>query len=169
MLQIGNMLWRIGEVLDFDRQLAWTREAGFDGVGFHASAGVPGQWRGIDPGACSAAARQGLQQEIERFSFAEIHAPFEIELRDETLVSGIAALKPILDFARDLGVGVVTVHARIPGADAAAGWLVPMRELDAEAARAQTRIALEIAGGFDAVMGWGLSKVGVNLDVGHMY
>ena len=169
MLHIGNMLWRIGEVLDFDRQLAWTREAGFGGVGFHASAGVPGQWRGVEPGTCSAAARQGLRQEIERFSFAEIHAPFAIELRDETLASGMAALKPVLEFARDLGVGIVTVHARIHGAGAAAGWLAPMQELDAEAARAQTRIALEIVGGFDVVMDWGLSSVGVNLDVGHMY
>ena len=43
VLKIGNMLWRIGRLLDVNRQIAWTQQAGFDGVGFHASAGAPGQ------------------------------------------------------------------------------------------------------------------------------
>ena len=49
MINIGNMLWRIGELLDFDRQLAWIRDAGFDGVGFHASAGSPGSGAALSP------------------------------------------------------------------------------------------------------------------------
>ena len=140
MPKIGNMLWRIGELLDFDQQLAWTRDAGFDGVGFHASAGIPGQWRGIEPRTCSAKERKRLRQEIEGFSFAEIHAPFEIELRSETLACDTAALTPILTLAQDLGVGIVTVHAQLPcpGADSdLARWLVSMQKLSAEAARAQ--------------------------------
>jgi hypothetical protein len=54
------MLWRIGDVLDFDQQLAWTRAAGFDGVGFHASGGAPDQWQGIEPARCGAAERRRL-------------------------------------------------------------------------------------------------------------
>ncbi len=172
MVQIGNMLWRIGTLLDIDRQLAWTRDAGFDGVGFHASAGVPGQWSGIEPSACDATERARLRRELERFAFSEIHAPFAVELRTETLSSSIAALMPVLKLAENLGVGVVTVHAQLPGtgADSAfAGWLVPMQELNAKAAQAQTKVALEIASGFDVVMDWGLPNVAVNLDVGHMY
>ena len=65
MAKIGNMLWRIGAMLDFDQQLAWTRAAGFDGVGFHASAGIPGKWRGVEPLACSAKERQRLRQKME--------------------------------------------------------------------------------------------------------
>lgn len=49
MWDICMMAWRIGEMLDIDTQLEWIREAGFDGVGFHASPGEPGQWQGIDP------------------------------------------------------------------------------------------------------------------------
>lgn len=166
------MLWRIGDLLDIDRQLAWTRDAGFDGVAFHASAGVPGKWRGVEPAACDAGERARLHNEIDRFTFAEIHAPFAIELRTETLSAGISALAPVLELAEDLGVGVITVHARLPGPEAStelSGWLAPMQQLNAEATGRQTRIALEITHGFDVVMGWGLPNVGVNLDVGHMH
>lgn len=172
MIEIGNMLWRIGEVLDFDEQLAWTRDAGFGGVGFHASAGVAGQWRGVEPSACGAEERKRLRQMISQFSFAEVHAPFRIELRHGTLPADTAALEPILELAHDLAAGVVTVHARVSGAlgeGDTAGWIGPMHELNEAAVRAETRVALEIVTGFEAVTGWGLSNVGVNLDVGHMY
>ena len=172
MVLIGNMLWRIGQLLDFDQQLAWTRDAGFDGVGFHASAGSPGKWRGLEPSECSAAERKRLRRQIRDFAFAEIHAPFRIELSDETLSAGPVALEPILEFARDLGVGVVTVHARLPAVTSdppPPGWLASMQELAALAARCETQVVLEIEHGFDAVIGWGLSNIGINLDVGHMY
>ena len=172
MRNIANMLWRIGEVLDFDQQLEWTRDAGFGGVGFHASAGVPGEWRGIEPSTCDESERERLRGEIATFSFAEIHVPFAIELRAEGLAASAAALRPVLELAHDLDAGVVTVHAQLSAADAESGhshWLGPMRELDAEAAQMRTRVALEIAGGFDTVVAWGLPNVGVNLDVGHMY
>ncbi|MCX6992625.1 MAG: sugar phosphate isomerase/epimerase [Kiritimatiellaeota bacterium] len=172
MIKIGNMLWRIGKLLDFDQQLAWTRDAGFDGVGFHASAGIPGDWRGIEPSACTAGERKRLRKEIGKFAFAEIHAPFKIELQSKTLSSGITALAPVLELAQDLGAGTVTVHALVSDSDAnsgLAGWLVPMQTLNAQAIQAKTKVALEIVAGFDKVMGWGLSNVGVNLDVGHMY
>ena len=172
MIGIGNMLWRIGELLDIDKQLAWTRDAGFEGVSVHASAGNPSQWRGIEPGDCSLTERKRLRQEIERFSFSEIHAPFAITLRRDNLASAITSLTPILQFAQDLGVGVVTVHAEFSGSGTEldlTGWLGPMQELNAEAAQAKTKVALEINEGFDVVMSWGLPNVAVNLDVGHMY
>jgi len=169
---IANMLWRIGGLLDFHQQLAWTREAGFDGVGFHASAGVPGVWCGVEPSTCNATERARLREELEPFSFTEIHAPFAILLQSGTLSSSLDALRPVLELARDLAVGLVTVHARPPAACADPGpdhWLPRMQGLDAAADRTRTRIALEIASGFDTVIGWGLPNVGVNLDVGHMY
>ena len=169
---IGNMLWRIGDLLDFGQQLAWTRDAGFDGVGFHASAGVPEQWCGIEPRACDAQERKRLRRELAAFSYSEIHAPFAIELRTENLPSAIAALAPVLELAGDLGAAVVTVHAHPPGPDTAgdpSAWLGPMRELDAQAAQAGTVVALESVDGFDTVSAWGLPNIGVNLDVGHMY
>ena len=45
------MIWRIGDILDFDAQLDWICDAGFEAVSFHASPGDPGKWRGVDPAA----------------------------------------------------------------------------------------------------------------------
>ncbi len=170
MIAIGNMLWRIGDILDFDAQLAWTREAGFEGVGFHASAGVRGRWCGIEPVEADGERRASLRHELSAFSFAEIHAPFAIELTRDDLTAQIRALEPVLQLAADLDVSVVTVHAQIQDADGARDlWLAAMSRLDAQAARAQTTIGLEIVDGFHAVRGWDLPHIGVTLDVGHMY
>ena len=122
MLKIGNMLWRIGRLLDVERQMAWTRRAGFDGVGLHASAGTPGQWRGIEPSACGPEERARLREKLADFAFVEIHAPFAIELRAENLPESVSALAPVLDFAHDLGAGVVTLHAQ-PATASPATWL----------------------------------------------
>lgn len=172
MTAIGNMLWRIGELLDFDRQLEWTRDAGFDGVGFHANTGVPGKWCGLEPSACNAGERKRLRRLLQQFAFSEIHAPFDIELRTGSLPADVPALTPILELAQDLGVDVVTVHAQVCGPNSPAelaAWDVAMRDLNSRAERAGVTIALEIADGFDVVAGWGLPNVGINLDVGHMY
>jgi sugar phosphate isomerase/epimerase len=164
------MLWRIGEILEFDQQLKWTLDAGFGGVGFHASAGTPGKWCGVDPSACGALERERLRREITRFAFAEIHAPFAIELRNENLAVSAAALMPVLELANDVGVGLVTIHATLPRTEPdLAAWVAAMQELDVLAAQMGIRIALEIADGFDLVKDWGLPNVGVTLDVGHMY
>jgi sugar phosphate isomerase/epimerase len=164
------MLWRIGDILDFDAQLAWTRAAGFDGAGFHASAGAPGRWRGIEPARATSDRRRSLRDDLSIFSFAEIHAPFAVELTSEDLAEQINALGPVLELAGDLRASVVTVHAQIHDSDAQDdAWLAGMRDLDHQAARAQTTIGLEIVDGFQAVRAWDLPRIGVTLDVGHMY
>ncbi len=170
MIAVGNMLWRIGDILDFDEQLAWTRDAGFNGVGFHASAGVPGQWCGIDPAHCDSARRASLRQRLSAFSYVEIHAPFAIELTADRLDAEIEALAPVLELAADVNASVVTVHAQVgdTGGERDA-WPASMARLDRLAAQARTTIGLEITDGFAAVKAWGLSRVGVTLDVGHMY
>jgi sugar phosphate isomerase/epimerase len=167
MMPVGNMLWRIGRTLDIGRQIAWTREAGFDAVGLHASAGALGHWRGIEPTDCDSQQRAGLREQLADFAFVEIHAPFAIELRQDTLEAGIAALGPVLAFAHDLGAAIVTVHAQL-ARTRAERWLGPLRELDEMAGRAGALVALEIVDGFEAVAVWDLPHVGVNLDVGHM-
>ncbi len=172
MIGIGNMLWRIGDILDIDQQIAWSRDAGFDGIGFHASPGISGKWRGIDPASCDSGRRGELRERIATFSFAEIHAPFAIELRRETLWEDVASLTPILQFADDLGVGVVTVHARAVNTwerSPERGGRPVLERLDEYASKRGVLVALEIVDGFDTVIRWGLSNIGLNLDVGHMY
>ena len=167
MPMIGNMHWRIGRTLDIERQIAWTQQAGFDGVGLHAAPGTPGRWRGVEPADCGGEARARLRQSLAAFAFVEIHAPFAINLQDGNLADSLVALEPVMQFAHDLGASVVTVHAILTDADGA-GWRGAMQELNDIAGDAQTVAALEIIEGFGAVAGWDLPHVGVNLDVGHM-
>ena len=81
MWDIGVMLWRIGDILDFDAQLDWARNAGFEAIAFHASPGVPGQWRGVDPTTTNRDERRRLRDRLAEFSACEIHAPFAVVLR----------------------------------------------------------------------------------------
>ena len=76
---VGVMAWRIGDVLDFDAQIDWVREAGFESFSFHASPGVPGQWRGVDPTAADRLERQRLRDRLSVFSSCEVHAPFSVK------------------------------------------------------------------------------------------
>jgi sugar phosphate isomerase/epimerase len=113
-----------------------------------------------------------LRQQIARFALVEVHAPFRIELHAGNLAWGSAELAPVLALAGDLGAGVVTVHARIPEAltpSESADWLAAMQALSAEAAGRGLTVGLEIVEGFDAVKGWGLTNIGVALDIGHMH
>lgn len=75
---IGNMLWRIGELLAIEEQIEWSRQAGFDGVGLHASPGTPGAWEGVDPQTCDSAGRRALRAQLTGFALREVHAPFAI-------------------------------------------------------------------------------------------
>ena len=165
------MLWRIGGILPVREQLTWCGEAGFDGIGLHASAGSPGAWEGVDPAMAGQAERRELRDALDGFRLREVHAPFAIVLKSGSLAQALDQLKPVTAFARDIGAGVVTVHAELPSPADATGraWEEPMAGLSADAVEKGVRIGLEIVRGFDLVHAWDLPNVGITLDVGHMY
>ena len=168
---IGFMAWRIGDILDLDRQIEWIREHDFRAVSLHASSGVPGAWRGLDPNAADAATRAAFRARLqEGFRAWEVHAPFSAVMRAGHAATALAELRPVVTFAGDIGADICTVHADVPAADApgAADWRRAMVELNALAAGAGIRIGLEITAGFETIRDWDLSHVGVTLDVGHM-
>ena len=172
MYPIGFMAWRIGDILDLHGQIDWIYEAGFDAVGFHASAGVPGQWEGVEPGSADEARRRRFREQVDRFAMAEVHAPFSSALASDSLSDSVESLLPVLDFAGDVGVDVVTMHAALPDetrGDPTSRWRDAMERLNACAAQNGLVIGLEITERFDWVAGLGLSNIGVTLDVGHMY
>ena len=160
MWPIANMVWRIGEIVDVHEQIAWTRDHGFTGVAFHACAGSAGAWQGVEPAECTGAARAAMRDEIAGFELREIHAPFAIKLP-----AGAEALRGILDFAGDVGAGVVTVHADLPPA---AAWLDVMGPLNDAAAERGLVIGLEVLDHFDELHACGLPNIGVTLDLGHL-
>ncbi|MCE5326542.1 MAG: sugar phosphate isomerase/epimerase [Planctomycetaceae bacterium] len=171
MWPIANMVWAIGDIADPIQQVRWIRQGGFDGVAFHACAGQLPWWAGIDPAACDAAARRQWRSDLADFRLREVHAPFEIEFVQGKLPQAAAALTPIIAFAGDLGVDVVTAHAALPAeADPASQeWLDTMGQINAAAAAAGVRIGLEILGDFAWLDRWRLPNIGVTLDVGHLF
>ena len=172
MYDICMMAWRIGDILDIHEQLQWIGEAGFDGVGFHASAGTPGKWQGVDPHLADEEARARLRNRVSEFSMCEIHAPFAIRLTADSLLRATDALIPVLDFAGDIRASIVTVHADPPvtGSDSnAPPWRCALERLNAVAENREVVVGLEVTEGFEWIAQLGLPNVGVTLDVGHMY
>ena len=162
------MAWRIHDLLDLEPQLDWIEAAGFNGAGFHAHAGVPGQWRGLDPASCPPSERRRWRRRLARFAVLEIHAPFALVLTTGTAAAVVGPLAEVLAFAGELGARVVTVHAD-PPALATAVWTDALGRLDGLAAEHGVVVGLEITAGFAALRDVALPNLGVTLDVGHMY
>jgi sugar phosphate isomerase/epimerase len=166
------MVWRIGDILDVDEQIEWIRTAGFRGVSFHAHAGHPGGWQGVDPSACDAERRRQLREKLAAFEMCEIHAPFASTLKSGSLPATLEALVPVLELAGDVGASIVTVHASLPDSspeESGSDWQEAMRSLNAAAADCATRIGLEVVSGFEQIRQWDFPNIGVTLDIGHMY
>lgn len=172
-LTLGVMIWRIGDILEFDEQVAWIGEAGFESLGFHASRGGPGQWRGVDPADTDAAGRRRLRKRLADFRQCEIHAPFDAQPSANTSEDVLRRLEEVLQFASDVGVAVVTVHADNPpplGDEGAAGnWHQALDRLDRAAEKAQVRMGIEFFSGFEWLRKPRRDWIGATLDVGHMY
>ena len=169
------MAWRIGDVLNFDAQLAWVRDAGFQGFSFHASAGVPGHWCGVDPATADRAERNRLREQLATFPMCEVHAPFETRLTLQDPLVAVARLAPVVEFAGDVGASVVTVHPQASGEmseDQSIVWQEALTRLDKTAGNAGVVIGIETLADF-VDFGWlrttGLENLGVTLDVGHLY
>lgn len=167
---IAKMAWRIGDILDIHEQFDWIEASGFDGVGFHAHAGAPGQWRGVEPATCGEAERQRLRERLSAFAFVEIHAPFALTLAPGATSPIVDGLAPVLAFAGDVGATVVTVHGNPPLLDQVeAPWLDVLARLNALASENGVLIGIETTANFATIRNQALPQIGVTLDVGHMY
>ncbi|MFA5194043.1 MAG: sugar phosphate isomerase/epimerase family protein [Verrucomicrobiia bacterium] len=169
-LKVGFMVWRIGDTLDFDKQVEWVANAGFESISFHSSAGQPGKWRGVEPATADAKERQRIKRLLSRFTGCEIHAPFDAVVRPETPEPVLKRLEEVLAFAGDVGARIVTVHAEAPYRGAFdLCWQKALDRLDAAAAKAGVRIGLEFNSGFEWLRQPRRQYIGATLDVGHMY
>jgi len=168
---VSYMVWRIGDILDFDAQVTWMVKHRFEAIGFHSSPGDPGQWRGLDPLATDTQRRKDLNKLLhDHFQQIEIHAPFAILLHSAECRSALQALQPTLDLAHDLDVDVITLHAVPPEGDQPTrAWNDALRTLELRAAQANVTVALECLSGQPWFSGPASDHVGVNLDIGHMY
>ena len=167
------MVWAIGDILDVNKQIDWVQNAGFEAVSFHAHAGVPGNWQGIDPASTGKEARRELKKRLSEFLVCEVHAPFDYTIRKDNHSEVIEKLRETIEFAGDVGAHTLTVHAVPPGDDApssdAGWWQESMMKLDRYAHAAGITIGLELTEGFERLRNPAFENVGVTLDVGHMY
>jgi sugar phosphate isomerase/epimerase len=169
-LTVGFMVWRIGDVLDFDKQVEWVAQADFESISFHSSAGVPGKWRGVEPTATDARERQRIRRLLSRFVGHEIHAPFDAVLRPETPEPVLKRLEEVLAFAGDVGASILTVHVEAPRKESPDTlWQKALDRLDAATAKAGVRIGLEFNNGFEWLRKPRRERIGATLDIGHMY
>ena len=170
---IGYMVWRIGDTLDFDRQIDWLVANRFEAIGFHASPGRPGQWRGLDPATASRQRLTDLRAHLhDNFARIEIHAPLALTLQASDHAATLDGLRPTLDLAATLAVDIITLHAIPPDASneqATDAWDTTLAALERCAAQADVTVALECLAGRPWFSGPASDHVGVNLDIGHMY
>lgn len=188
---VGVMLWRIGDLLALDAQIDWLLDNQFDAVAFHAAAGNPPEWVGVDPATADAAARKRLRQRLDPFRGREVHAPFRLTVTAEDGLQIVDELAPVLQFSAEVGAEVVTVHAVTPGGSFEQHmidqgrldpsvrqppqvqrdeqYLTALMALNAHARELGIVAALELHDGFDYVNRIGHSHLAINLDVGHMF
>ena len=170
MNPISMMAWRIGDRLDLAEQVDWIEQHGFTGISLHGSAGTPGQWRGLAPADCPAPLRAEWRQRLGGFQAREIHAPFGAVMQGADSSAALATLAETLVFAGDLGAEIVTVHAEVPRDPAALpAWREDVRRLAALAHQNRVTVGLELTAGFAEVIERADPRLGVTLDVGHMY
>lgn len=165
------MAWRIGDILELDKQIDWIHNAGFDAVSFHASPGIANKWRGVDSSVTDDEERLRLKQKLSAFGMCEVHAPFALTLRTDELTPIAEKLAEHIRFTGDVGASVLTVHADIPAysPNGFNDWEKQLSKLNALAGKAGIFIGLEIAKGFEFIKEFGGDNIGVTLDVGHLY
>ncbi|MCP4638911.1 MAG: TIM barrel protein [bacterium] len=170
-LNLAFMCWRIGDIIEFDAQVQWVKDAGFESIAFHASPGNPGHWRGIEPTQADADERHRLRDLLAPFKQREIHAPFSAVLAQPTPESVLEHLETTFTFAGDVGANVVTVHAKPPQLDAAdtTAWNQALDRLDKVAGKAGIRVGIEFMERFEWLRTPQRDHIGATLDIGHMY
>lgn len=172
MWDTGFMVWRIGDILDVEAQFDWVRDAGFEAVSFHAGAGDPGHWRGIDPAATDRTERRRLRERLAQFTMCEVHAPFSAEITLEEPPVALEQLAPVIEFAGEVGAAIVTIHAQAPDQSIESDntlWQEALDKLDALAGEAGVVVGLELMRGFEWLMQSHWARLGITLDIGHMY
>ena len=178
-MKIGNMLWKIGDILPFYEQVDWIRGHGFEEISFHSWSAPEGHFAGFSPFDKSEAEIERLRAALAPFEARDVHAPFgpaDIYLAarsPRTLDGCLRELEGSIALAERIGAETVTVHAdvtpRVNGKpDTRPMILDSLRRLGERAAKGGVRIAAELTGDYEIVRETGLANVGLTIDVGHL-
>jgi len=172
VMKIGCMIWRIGDILDFNEQIEWVKAHGFEAVEFWTLPGSSGVWQGFDIKNASPENIAQLKRILDGFEEVDIHAGFnEMGLR----LGGkeIIRMEPTFELAAEIGAQVITVHPE-PKTDRTSE-AESLERLNDLAGKYGVCVGLETMGGLATLQNVLLVKrlalphVGITLDVGHLY
>jgi len=171
-MNIGCMIWRIGDILNFYGQVEWVRAHDFEAVEFWTLPGCPGVWQGFDVQNASPENIAQLKQALDGFEEVDIHAGFD-EQGIQIGSGEIIPIEPTFELAKEIGAKVVTVH---PGRKTTElSEIESLEKLNDLAEKYGVCIGIETMGGVETkrkillISRLALPHVGINLDIGHIY
>jgi sugar phosphate isomerase/epimerase len=171
-MNIGCMIWRIGDILDFYEQVEWVRTHNFEAVEFWTLPGSPGVWQGFDVQNGLPADIKKLKRSLDGFKEVDIHAGFDeqgIKIGGEESIS----LEPTFELAAKIGAKVITIHPGKKTTEVSA--IESMQKLNDLAENYDVCVGIETMGGLETkqkmllISRLALPHIGINLDSGHMY
>jgi sugar phosphate isomerase/epimerase len=110
-MNIGCMIWRIGDIIDFYEQIEWVKAHDFEAVEFWTLSGCPGVWQGFDVQNTSPENIAQLKRALDGFEEVDIHAGFDEQgIQIAGLTKENIPIEPTFELAKEIGAKVVTVH-----------------------------------------------------------
>jgi len=183
-MNIGCMVWQIpGMELDFWQQLDWIKQNGFDEVSFYTVHMIHENGHGIDAMSITADEQQRLQQQLQNFKEADIHAPWNYCMSLKTIhkhirQASLDCLKTTIILGGEIEVKTITVHLEdLFERDSYTERHQKMRQenlyeslhfLDEQAQENNVKIGLEVTADFDLPDQLGLKNTGITIDTGHV-
>jgi sugar phosphate isomerase/epimerase len=171
-VNIGCMLWRIGNILDLHEQIEWVREHKFQEISFWTIPGTAGKWQGFNAERATQDDIATLKDALVGIPDVDLHAGFPIDSTDKEAT--IQRLMPTLKLAESINASVVTIHpdqrtAEFSGASrdvALADSLVQVNEL---ADQFNFLVGIETEWDMLLIEKLDLPRVGLTVDTGHMH
>ena len=173
-MQIGCMVWRIGDLLDFGEQIDWLRRHRFEAVSFWTCAGQPGVWQGFDFASATDDDVARLRDELSAFASVDLHAATPLSAAPADKASGRNAIDELhraVQFAGDIGATTVTMHVEDlgQGGERSGDPLTThLGYLNHAAQAAGVRIGLELTHSYELALRANTPQIGLTLDVGHV-
>ncbi|MFQ6040389.1 MAG: sugar phosphate isomerase/epimerase family protein [Candidatus Poribacteria bacterium] len=173
-MKIGCMIWRIGDILDFNEQIEWVKAHDFDAVEFWTLPGAPGVWQGFDVQNASQEGIMQLKRALNGFGEIDIHAGFdEMGIQIGGLAKETVKMEPTFELAAEIGAQVITVHpaSKITGIPEAES----LERLNNLAGKYGVCVGIETMGGLATlenillIKRLALPNIGITLDVGHLH
>lgn len=173
-MNIGCMIHRIGDILDFYEQVKWVKEHGFKEIEFWTLSGSPGGWQGFDVQNASRGEIAQLKEALDGFEEVDLHAGFnQIGIQLSGSTKETIKMEPTFELAAEIGARVVTVHPAPKTTTMSESE--SLERLNALAGQYGVCVGLENMGGAESLQKMLLIKqlslphVGITLDIGHMY